>query len=135
MSGGAYEYVMGNMASSNANFLTHTMNVRNAGTTFGSYTDITLPKRYYDIYDFGTTFDNAVAYRRGQLGDATREVVISSGSSWTFAHAFFPNSSIGWFFRGGDHGSGSASGGWVFNRDSGFAYSFVSARSVLAYVP
>ena len=132
MSGGASEYVMGNMASSYANFLTHTMFNRNSGTNFGMYSNITLPKRYYNIYDYGTTIDGAAAYQRGKLGDATREVVSSNGNIWTNASAIFPSETFPWFSRGGTFSSGSI---WIFDRHNGIEVNFYSSRAVLVYIP
>jgi hypothetical protein len=43
----------------------------------------TMPDaKYYDIYTYGTTYNDAAAYTRGKLGDATKEVVKASSSTW-----------------------------------------------------
>ena len=81
MSGG-HSHLMSNMASSSTNYDNHVMNPSTAGTSFGSYTNATLPKKYYDIYAYSTT---NTTYERGYLGDATKEVISNwqeSGGGW-----------------------------------------------------
>jgi hypothetical protein len=93
MNGGAWEYVMG-------------VTYDSAGTapyySDSGFTAGTIPNaKYYDLYNYGTTDNDAAAYIRGKLGDATKEVVASSGSTWYGSIASFPVYGGSWFMRGG----------------------------------
>jgi hypothetical protein len=93
MNGGAYEYTMG-------------VTYDTAGTapyySTSGFAAGTMPDaKYYDIYTYGTTNTNAAAYTRGKLGDATKEVVKASSSTWYGSYAYFPNDGDSWFVRGG----------------------------------
>jgi hypothetical protein len=92
----------------------------------------TMPDaKYYDIYTYGTTNNDATAYTRGKLGDATKEVVKSSGSAWYGLYAYFPSGSNSWFVRGGLYNDGTNAGILSFTNNYGGAYSDGSSRSVL----
>ena len=111
MSGGSYEYTMGNMVNSSNQF--YPLNAGNWNTTYPL-------SKYYDSY----TYDGSnTTYTRGRLGDATVEMAPSSRSqtTWYSNYGFFPYSSQSWFGRGGDYNyGGSYAGAFVFNnRDGG----------------
>ena len=76
MSGGADEYVMGNVSSSNGT--TYTYNVKSAGANF---TYSTNTSKYLTTYAYGTTLFDQTAYNRGRLGDATSEVILPFDNS------------------------------------------------------
>ena len=119
MSGGAWEYVMGNMTDSSGGF--------NPG-----YSGLAQPdSKYYDSYAYGTSWND---FSSGHLGDATKEVLSDSsgGYAWNNDYAFFVNSSGPWFNRGGDYFSGSAAGVFRFNDYIGNAHSAGSWRVVLS---
>ena len=112
MSGGAYDYVMGNMVDSN-------------GAFYPASSGLTQPvSKYYDSYTYGTSFDD---YSRGHLGDATKEIY-----GWNNDRANFVYSSSPWFRRGGDCIYGSSAGVFAFNYGNGNAYSNYSFRVVLS---
>ena len=119
MSGGAYEYVMGNMVNS-------------SGAFYSSYASFTPEPeaRYYDKYSYGTS---NTEYTRGKLGDATKEMapVSSSNTSWYSDYASFPRSSLPWFIRGGDCSDGANAGAFYFSSSRGHASSYYSSRAVL----
>ena len=117
MSGGAWEYVMGNMANSSGGF--------NPGSSGLAQPD----SKYYDSYTYGTSYND---YSRGHLGDATKEVLSDSsgGYAWNDDYANFVSLSSPWFTRGGGCNSGSGAG--VFSFDGGVAYSVHSWRVVLS---
>ena len=119
MSGGAYEYVMGNMVNS-------------SGAFYSSYASFTPEPeaRYYDKYSYGTS---NTEYTRGKLGDATKEMapVSSSNTSWYSDYAIFPNSSNPWFIRGGYYSSSAYAGAFYFYNSIGIAISSYSSRAVL----
>ena len=118
MSGGAYEYVMGNMVNSSGAFYSS-----NAG--FSSAPDA----KYYDKYSYGTT---KTEYTRGKLGDATKEMApTGTTGNWYSDYAYFPGSSASWFVRGGSYDNGAFAGAFFFSNYFGDAYSYYSSRAVL----
>ena len=121
MSGGAWEYVMGNMNNSSNAFYSS-----NAGFT-------TAPDaKYYDSYKYGTSY---TSHARGKLGDATKETLTTFGKTlgggWYSDYAYFPNSSFSWFIRGGRYDDGTYAGVFYFYGANGGDYSYGSARAVL----
>ena len=122
MSGGAFEYVMGNMVNSSGSFYS-------AGAGFS-----TAPAtKYYDKYSYGTTYYDKAAYSKGKLGDATKEISSTSlgGYSWYSDYAGFPLSSASWFVRGGYYANGARAGAFYFDNNNGNANSGSSSRAVL----
>jgi hypothetical protein len=89
MNGGAYEYVMG-VTYDTAGTAPY---YSNSGFAAGTMPDA----KYYDIYTYGTTVSDAAAYTRGKLGDATKEVVKASSSTWYGSCAYFPSDGDSWF--------------------------------------
>ena len=127
MSGGAYEYVMGNSSGASG---TYTYNASSAGSNF-SYSTTTA--KYVDTYAYGTTSTNQTAYNRARLGDATGEVVLSTGGSggWYSDYASFASSSYPWFIRGGRYDDGADAGVFYFFNGTGLSNSYYSARVAL----
>ena len=123
MSGGAWEYVMGNMANSSGSFYPSDSGfvVSPAGPNFNH--------KYYDSYTYGTS---STTHGRGKLGDATKETLKTFGSyrgGWYTDYAAFPSSSYSWYIRGGSFSHGSNAGLFYFNSTGG-SYSINSARAV-----
>ena len=122
MSGGAWEYVMGNMKNSSNAFYSS-----NAGFT-------TAPdSKYYDSYKYDSSSNTTHA--RGKLGDATKETLATFGSGtggWYSDYALFPVSSISWLLRGGNYNGGSSAGVFRFGGHDGGGLSSYSARAVLS---
>ncbi len=138
MSGGSWEYMMGNMVYSNGQQMSgySTLNNNNSsftgildgGTSFtGTYA---FPsKKYYDKYSYGTS---SMQYTRGKLGDATKEMAPTGTSgNWYSDDAYFVNSSNPWFLRGGRYNDGARAGVFYFNNIGGLAHTNYSARAVL----
>ena len=139
MSGGANEYMMGNMVYSNGqpmsgyqtnnNYNSAFTGILDGGTSFtGTYA---FPsKRYYDKYSYGT---NNTEYTRGKLGDATKEMapVSSNNISWYLDRAYFVYSHNPWVLRGGVYSYGASAGAFYFNNYFGYARTGISARAVL----
>ena len=118
MSGGAFEYVMGNIVNSSGAFYSS-----NAG--FSS----TPNAKYYDKYSYGTSITE---YTRGKLGDATKEMApTGSTGNWYSDYARFPNSSSPWFLRGGIFANGARAGAFYFDGSIGNASIVCSSRAVL----
>ncbi len=105
MSGGAYEYVMGNYKKT----------VSNSEIDFNS-----IESKYYDLYT-GTS----ISY--GKLGDATKET-----QGWNSDSAYFVFSIIPWFARGGYRSDGADAGVFYFRDYLGVANSSYSFRVVLS---
>ena len=122
MSGGAWEYVMGNVNNSSNAFYSS-----NAGFT-------TAPDaKYYDSYKYDSSSNKTHA--RGKLGDATKETLATFGSNtggWYSDYAYFPSSSYSWFLRGGFYSNGTHAGVFNFNKGVGGGGSDSSARAVLS---
>ena len=139
MSGGSWEYMMGNVVYSNGqpmsgNSTSDNYNsaftgiLYNGGTTFtGTYA---FPsKRYYDKYSYGTS---ETEYTRGKLGDATFEMAPTGGSgNWYQDYANFVYSSDPWVMRGGYCVNGAVAGAFYFGDIFGYARTDLSARAVL----
>lgn len=128
MSGGAWEYVAsyksGQLGSSGFNT-----------TTVASYN----PK-YFDVYSASS---GATSYNYRILGDATGEIgpfytyadgdaTIRYHNNWYADNAVFIDSSFPWFVRGGDNYNGVLSGQFLFLRNTGTMFNYISSRLVLA---
>ena len=122
MSGGAWEYVMGNMNNSSNAFYSS-----NAGFT-------TAPDaKYYDSYKYDSSSNTTHA--RGKLGDAIKETLTTFGNisgGWYSDYANFPHSSYSWFLRGGNYNGGSNAGVFYFRGSVGGGSGYYSARAVLS---
>ena len=128
MSGGAYEYVMGNMSSESGT--SYKYNYGRAGNNFIYSTDTS---KYLIPYAYGDSFDDQTAYNRGKLGDATSEIMIYSRSSWYEAYNSFFVSESNWFSRGCDY-TAKISGDSIFsfNFQEGYASIDKSSRAILS---
>ena len=129
MSGGSWEYVMGNMSSANGSY---TFNPSESGFASSWYT--TSTSKYVTTYTNGPGNTDQTAYNRSRLGDATGEIVLSSGSGWYSDYAYFLSSRISWFFRGGYCHDGDNAGvfGFPFPYDGcGLCYNSASGRATL----
>ena len=121
MAGGASEYVMGVMKTSDGTALTYYSS---------GFTTSTLPfnSKYVDQYEYGTTYNDSAAYARRILGDATSET-----RGWYSDRLTFPSVDRPWFLRGGNYNSSAGAG--VFSAEGGYGGNsgwLVSFRSVLA---
>ena len=135
MSGGSYENVMGNMSSTAD---AYTFNNYNAGFASSWYNDYSNQK-YVNTYAYISSYSNSTTqtgYNAARLGDATGEVVLSTGGSggWYNDDVYFPYSSGPWFLRGGGYNYGSDAGVFYFGIDGGFGYSSYSARAALVWL-
>ena len=123
MRGGLWDRAMGNMAADDGGF-----NAAGSGTwSTGLYPSL----KYYDRYTYGATYNDTAAYKRGKLGDATKEILKRSGSDnngWYSDYSWFPHSGSPWFNRGGPASYGSSAGVFHFDRPWGSAYSHDGSR-------
>ena len=123
MSGGAFEYVMGNMSSAAGSY---TYYASNDGSKF-TYSEDTA--KYIDTYANGSSSNNQMAYNRARLGDATGEVANSSGYGWYGDIANFVYFSFSWLSRG-YFSSSSNAGVFSFHYNNGYNDNY-SARACL----
>ena len=154
MAGGSWEYVMGvtedspgsKVPTSGRNALYNSgFNGKYTCPTCDSQTDTSLTtgikfpdSKYYDLYEYGTTYNNIEAYSRGKLGDATKELgnfalglIDSDGSnryvsSWYNDYSHFIYKNYPWFERGGywAHGAGAGIFMYYYNSISSDTHSF-----------
>ena len=120
MSGGAWEYVMGNMVNTSGEFYSSS-----AGT-------FSPDAKYYDAYTYNTS---GTTHGRGKLGDATKETLKTFGSvtgGWYGDYAYFPYSTYSWFMRGGRSTNGANAGVFGFHYYNGGGNNGSSARLVLS---
>lgn len=90
MSGGEWEYVMGNMKTS-----TNQFNIANSGFI------IEPNNKYYDSYNYSPYY---LDHSRGLLGDATRETMKNYGDingTWYLGNSNLPYENNAWILRGG----------------------------------
>ena len=139
MSGGTFEYTMGNIVSNDGITMMsgmdpsynsgYTGKVYNSGK-YTLYTGIDYPNdKYYDKYSFSTSHNSR---NRSKLGDSVKEVYDNSDYNWYNDQSYLPYStSYPWFMRGGDYNHGSFVGIFNSNSSVGSAISLVSSRLVI----
>ena len=123
MSGGAYEYVMGNMKNSSNAFYPN-------GSGFKTVPD----SKYYDVYMYGVGTQTNY-HARGKLGDATKEILVHfnyNAGGWYKDHSYFVKDTYSWLSRGGGHSGTSSAGIFYFNGVNGGASNYYSTRAVLS---
>ena len=128
-SGGAVEYVMGNMSSASGSYTFYP-----SSSSFASSWYTTSTAKYVATYAYDSSNNaNQTAYNKGRLGDATGEVVLSTGGlgSWYSDYAHFPYSSYPWFFRSGSYSDSTYAGTFLFETYGGDSYSGASSRVAL----
>ena len=138
MSGGNHDFTMGNISTSNG-----TSYIYNANSAGSNFTYSTETAKYLIPYAYGTTSGDQAAYNRGRLGDATGEIVLSSGEysgkAWYGDSLGFPYSSRVWFVRGGAMNNTSYDGGvgifYSTHTYGTYADMTFSARATLTVFP
>ncbi len=109
MSGGAFEYVMGNMEDASGNFY----------PLFSGFSN-EPEARYYNSYANDSSDSD---YTRGILGDGTKET-----AGFYNDYKNFVNGSSPWFFRGGNLYIISNAGVFYFGDYDGYSYSNIAFR-------
>ena len=138
MSGGAWEYVMGNIVSNDGTtMMSGDVTSSNSGYTgiiydSGSYTSYTgsysYPEnKYIDKYSFGTSKTQRI---RSKLGDALKEVYNGS-YGWYSDNSSLAYSSAPWFKRGGIYFDSSYAGVFYSGYSVGIDYPNFSSRLVI----
>ena len=121
LSGGAWEYTMGNMVNSSKGFYSSNSGFKTSPN-----------QKYYDSYTYDST--SYTTYSRGKLGDATKEILKNSSintGGWYNDYIIFPYSSYSWFSRGGYNNFSIFAGLFTFNYFNGNSNSDSSTRAVL----
>ena len=134
MSGGAWDYTMGNMSSASGSYT-----FCPANSKFSSSWYTTSTAKYVTTYAYVSSYSiskNQTAYNKGRLGDATGEIVLSPGSGWYSDMASFMYSGSGsWSGRGGGYYNDSESGIFSLAGNQGVPAAAVgSSRAVLVSV-
>ena len=139
MSGGANEFVMGNIVSNDGTTMMSGYSTStNSGYTgiiydSGSYTSYTgtysYPEnKYIDKYSFGTSHAQRI---RSKLGDATKEVYNTENYGWYSAYSFLASSSSPWILRGAFYVDVFDGGVFIYDSNDGNANSHRSSRLVI----
>ena len=127
ISGGSNEYVMGVMVSSDGKF-----NVASTGNWNASLMPL---NKYYNSYSYDVSSNNTKysTFTRGNLGDATIEVLASSSNrkSWYDDLASFVASDRPWITRGSYYNDLVAPGAFYYHTGPGSHNDSVSTRSCL----
>ena len=147
MSGGTYEYVMGDSVWGTGKMMSgyNISSNENSGFSGSLYDAGSIlqetdykgtydfpSKRYYDKYSYGSMNNQCT---RGKLGDATKEMApttTSTASSWNKNKSQFPAAYFPWFARGGYARGGSESGLFNYYSLNGSGEDFVSSRAVIS---
>jgi len=120
MSGGSYEYTMGNMVDENGAFYPS-----NSGFTGGP------DSKYYDKYAYSSSY---LTHGRGKLGDATKETLKEFGNSdsgWYDGYVSFINGTSSWIYRGDYFGNAQFAGLFAINCRMGAQLPNDSTRAAL----
>ena len=139
MSGGAYDYVMGNIVSNDGTTMMSGNDTDyNSGYTgiiydSGNYTSYTgtysYPEnKYIDKYSFGTSHAQRI---RSKLGDATKEVYNTEDYGWYSDYSYLAKSSYPWIIRGAFYVDVFDGGVFISDMDHGDADSHNSSRLVI----
>jgi hypothetical protein len=120
MSGGAWEYVMGNMVDSSGNYYSSSSGLSKPDT------------KYFDSYAYSAS--TYTDHARGHLGDATKETLKTFGSEsggWYSDYVILPSGASPWFLRGGTCSEGAYAGAFRFARATGEIRDDSGFRSVI----
>lgn len=122
MAGGSFDRTMGAMHEASNMYVS----VGESGFLSKDF-ETTDMSKYIDIYTYGTTSNDQLAYNRRQLGDATGEV-----RGWKYDSSRFISSTGGsWFSRGGRSSTLNTTGIFAFDSYNGSAHLFSSFRVVV----
>ena len=139
MSGGAWEYVMGNIVSNDGTtMMSGNSTSYNSGYTgiiydSGNYTSYTgtysyPEEKYYDKYSFGTdTFQRIIS----KLGDAIKETYHIDKYSWYNDYSYIAKDIYPWFERGSTSGDNYLSGIFSSSAYTAGIYRFGSSRLII----
>ena len=132
MNGGAWEYVMGNMSSTNTGY----EYLKNYAGELYNYLG---NEKFLTTYAYGETSFDQTAYNRGRLGDATSEIIIKNNqgdggwyddsSAFTYGDA---TNAAAWFVRGEtSRGDNKVVGIFGFTSRNGSVFLDIGTRASL----
>ena len=129
MSGGAYEYAMGNMSSTADSYTFYPSSSGFASSWYDNYNN----QKYINTYTNYSSGTNQASYNRARLGDATGEVILYDGGydGWYGDYAYFLDSIGSWLNRGGWYYNEYHAGIFGFDRSNSTYASNASTRAVL----
>ncbi len=133
LNGGSYEYVATYVNNGNESLITYGGKV--AGDIYGATSEEQATSTKYKTV-YSSANDQAADYATAgnkNKGDAVYETSSThsnSTGSWFGASAYFPYSSLPFFYRGGDYISSNA-GAFSFNSNSGCDQRYASFHPVL----
>ncbi len=134
MSGGSYEYAMGNVVTSGNVPMVGNDSSANSGFTGklsdgSTFTGGTMPNlKYYNSYTYNLS---NIVHSRGKLGEATKETLSTYGSDsggWYGDSARLINASGQWSHRGGAYNSDVVAGIFAFFHAYGSSNVFFTFR-------
>ena len=135
MSGGSYEYVMGNMSSTTGSY---TYYASSGGT---NYTYSSDTAKYIDTYAYGESISDQTAFNRSRMGDMIGEIALTATltGGWNGDYTYVVSNYNGetvrpWYLRGGNYSHTTAAGIFAANYASGGYGANISARAVLMSV-
>jgi len=137
MSGGAYDYVMGNVVSPDGTqMMSGYTTINNSGYTGiiyneGNYTSYTgsynyPDTKYYDQYSFGTSANQR---QRSKLGDSIKEIN-NDNYGWYNNYNYIALNNYPWFTKGGAYNSSHAGLFFSYNATGNYAYN-LSTRLII----
>ena len=142
MSGGSWEYVMGNMVYTDKSTMLSGFSLdRNSGytgkvsyenssnetTTWPNYSGINYPNtKYIDKYSYGSNIKKST-----KLGEAIKEVQTGTNIGWYSDSNYSLERARPWFRRGGGHNGENTSGIFYSGYDYGSALDGASTRIII----
>ena len=132
MSGGAFEFVMGNMSSTTDSYTFYSPSAGFASSWYNNYSNQKYVNTYANVSSSSYSATQT-GYNVARLGDATGEVVSSTGGTggWYSDYVNSPYSDSSWLNRGGGCAIGSGAGVFYFGSANGYAHKADSARATL----
>ena len=139
MSGGAYEYTMGNIVGPNGTTMMSGNSISsNSGYTGiiyneGKYSNYTgtysYPNsKYYDKYSFGTSVSLKI---KNKLGDSVKEILNTTSLGWYTDRSYFVYSRMPLLLRGGHLSNNINSGIFCSNVSAGISIDENSTRFII----
>ena len=101
-----------------------------------------LPRRYWEFYMYGTTYNDLTAYNRALIGDATGEITIYNGAAKAnynddytrFVCLYRGSEWCPTFIRGGNYTNAALAGVFASGNNTGGTNANNAFRPVLLFV-
>lgn len=138
MSGGAREYVMGNVVASDGDTLLSGTSTDDNSGFIGNIGATVYPgiykypeDKYFDTYSYGSSNNQRL---RSKIADAIKEVYNSNNVGWYKDSNNLAYSTSPWIYRGGRYSDGMNAGLFSSSEGSGSARSYDSTRLVISVI-